>query len=92
MVHDLQTAVVKKKKTQPLDVFKTCLALWPRSDFEILRVKIRVLEFPKTTFFGRIISFTAVLFLHLFSELASLLCTDVLAVHLACMVPVSCAT
>ena len=29
---------------------KKCRALWPRIDFDILTVKIGVLEFPKTTF------------------------------------------
>ena len=30
---------------------KKCLALWRRIDFDISTVKIRVLDFPKTTFF-----------------------------------------
>ena len=34
------------------DISKKCLALWPCIDFDILGVKIRALEFHKTTFFA----------------------------------------
>ena len=65
------------------DISKKCLALWPRIDFDILGVKIRVLEFHKTTFFLHIICSTLAFFLP-WSQLTCLAaCTTLQGRHLA---------
>ena len=48
---------------------KKCLALWRRSDFNISTVKIRVLEFPKTTFFAHHLLDTGLFFFMFLADL-----------------------
>jgi hypothetical protein len=66
--------------------------LWRRIDFDILGVKIRVLEFHKTTFFAQHLLDTGPFFFHGFSGLVWRLCPTLQGRHLADTVPGAFAT
>jgi hypothetical protein len=65
------------------DVSKKCLALWRRIDFQILGVKINVLEFDKNFFFAQHLLDIGPFFFHGFSGFVWQLCPTLQGRHLA---------
>jgi hypothetical protein len=65
------------------DVSKKCLALWRRIDFQILGVKIKVLEFDKNFFFAQHLLDIGPFFFHGFSGFVWRLCPTLQGRHLA---------